>query len=109
MLLEKKLEAQQLSERLSLLNQQMTYLDEALTKNMTQLMSDKKRQLGQTMVNLDLLSPLQTMLRGYSYVTVNDHIIKSIDSVAKDDKISIHLSDGIVEAVVEEVSKEEEK
>ena len=109
LLLEKKLEAQQLSERLSLLNQQMTYLDEALTKNMTQLMSDKKRQLGQTMVNLDLLSPLQTMLRGYSYVTVNDHIIKSIDSVAKDDKISIHLSDGIVEAVVEEVSKEEEK
>lgn len=54
------------------------------------------------MTNLDMLSPLQTMLRGYSYVTIDDQIIKSTNDVDVKQVVNIHLSDGEVTAEIQE-------
>ncbi len=49
-----------------------------------------------------MLSPLQTMLRGYSYVTIDDQIIKSTNDVDVKQVVNIHLSDGEVTAEIKE-------
>lgn len=50
---------------------------------------------------LDNLSPLKTMIRGYSIVEdKNGTIIKSVKSVKKGDDISIRLNDGTVDATI---------
>ena len=43
---------------------------------------------------LDSLSPLKVMSRGYSYVTKENEIIKSINEVKKDDELELKLVDG---------------
>ena len=106
--LSQRLAAQNPQEKLSLKKQEIAYLDEKLTNSIQKLMVDKNRDLEQLMINLDMLSPLQTMLRGYSYVTVNEKIIKSTNEIKEKDELAIHLSDGIVTAKVTAIKPEEE-
>ena len=80
----------------------VNYLNEKLTQSIDLTMKDKKRNLIQLMTNLDMLSPLQTMLRGYSYVTIDDQIIKSTNDVDVKQVVNIHLSDGEVTAEIQE-------
>ena len=51
---------------------------------------------------LDSYSPLKTLARGYSVVTLTktNKIIKSKEDVSKDDVINIKLSDGQIKASV---------
>ncbi|MGL5684834.1 MAG: exodeoxyribonuclease VII large subunit [Vagococcus fluvialis] len=98
----KRLETQNPKEDISLAKQKVNYLNEKLTQSIDLTMKDKKRNLIQLMTNLDMLSPLQTMLRGYSYVTINDQIIKSTNDVEVNQVVNIHLSDGEVTAEIQE-------
>jgi exodeoxyribonuclease VII large subunit len=84
-----------------LAKQKVNYLNEKLTQSIDLTMKDKKRNLIQLMTNLDMLSPLQTMLRGYSYVTIDDQIIKSTNDVDVKQVVNIHLSDGEVTAEIQ--------
>ncbi|MBO0429668.1 exodeoxyribonuclease VII large subunit [Vagococcus fluvialis] len=98
----KRLETQNPKEDISLAKQKVNYLNEKLTQSIDLTMKDKKRNLIQLMTNLDMLSPLQTMLRGYSYVTIDDQIIKSTNDVDVKQVVNIHLSDGEVTAEIQE-------
>lgn len=98
----KRLETQNPKEDINLAKQKVNYLNEKLTQSIDLTMKDKKRNLIQLMTNLDMLSPLQTMLRGYSYVTINDQIIKSTNDVEVNQVVNIHLSDGEVAAEIQE-------
>lgn len=98
----KRLETQNPKEDINLAKQKVNYLNEKLTQSIDLTMKDKKRNLIQLMTNLDMLSPLQTMLRGYSYVTINDQIIKSTNDVEVNQVVNIHLSDGEVTAEIQE-------
>ena len=98
----KRLETQNPKEDINLARQKVNYLNEKLTQSIDLTMKDKKRNLIQLMTNLDMLSPLQTMLRGYSYVTINDQIIKSTNDVEVNQVVNIHLSDGEVTAEIQE-------
>lgn len=98
----KRLETQNPKEDINLAKQKVNYLNEKLTQSIDLTMKDKKRNLIQLMTNLDMLSPLQTMLRGYSYVTINDQIIKSTNDVEVKQVVNIHLSDGEVTAEIQE-------
>ena len=98
----KRLETQNPKEDINLAKQKVNYLNEKLTQSIDLTMKDKKRNLIQLMTNLDMLSPLQTMLRGYSYVTINDKIIKSTNDVEVNQVVNIHLSDGEVTAEIQE-------
>lgn len=47
-----------------------------------------------------MLSPLKTMTRGYSYVTKDEKIVKSVKQVAPQDEMMIHVADGTIQSTV---------
>lgn len=54
---------------------------------------------------LELLNPLSILNKGYSVVTKNDKLVKSIKELKKDDKINIKLNEGNINAIVKEVNE----
>lgn len=57
-------------------------------------------KLSKVISNLDALSPLKTLARGYSIIENKNEIISSVKQLNKDDVIGIRLSDGTREAKV---------
>lgn len=56
------------------------------------------------MVNkLELLNPLNILNKGYSLVTINGNVLKSIKDVKINDNINIKLHEGSIEATVKEI------
>lgn len=91
----------------SQLQDQVRQQNKQLHQLMTYLLETKKQQVGEKINALDLLSPLKIMGRGYSYVSMEDKIIKSINSVNIDDNVVLHLTDGKAYAKIEKVEKGE--
>lgn len=60
---------------------------------------EKKRYV-ELVAKLDTLSPLKTLMRGYSIAEKEGKIVKSIGELKKDDNIDIRLTDGKVQAKV---------
>lgn len=48
----------------------------------------------------NLLSPLNTLKRGYSYTTLNGKLLKSVCDVSENQTITTHLFDGEIDSVV---------
>lgn len=57
-------------------------------------MDNEKRKYVEVVAKLDALSPLKTLLRGYSITEKDGKIIKSIKELSTNDEINIRLSDG---------------
>ena len=77
------------------------YLIKQLENAIRMEIKNKKMVLVKNATALDNLSPLKTLIRGYSIVeNANGKIIKSKNDVKKDDEIKITLQDGSVEAKV---------
>ena len=55
---------------------------------------------------LDMLSPLRVMGRGFTYVTQEDHVIKSVNELSVGEEIKLHLQDGYANASIIETEKE---
>jgi exodeoxyribonuclease VII large subunit len=62
-----------------------------------------QEHVAQLINGLDYLSPLKIMGRGYSYVTQNDHVVKSVTDL-KPTTATIHLSDGTAEAEIKTIT-----
>lgn len=60
---------------------------------------EKKRYV-ELVAKLDTLSPLKTLMRGYSITEKEGKIVKSIKELKKDDNIDIRLTDGKIQAKV---------
>ena len=58
----------------------------------------KEAKFNELVVGLDALSPLKTLLRGYSIVEKNDNVVKSVSDLDVGDNIKIILNDGNVNA-----------
>jgi len=56
---------------------------------------------------LDSLSPLKTLLRGYTITQINGNVVKSVKNISENDKINLKFIDGEVKAVVEEIDIKE--
>ncbi len=70
------------------------------------LLLQKKHDLELQMQNLNNLSPLNIMVRGYSIITDKDKkIIKSVEKLRQGDNVEIRLSDGYAGAVINSVKK----
>ncbi|MGK0552290.1 exodeoxyribonuclease VII large subunit [Enterococcus faecalis] len=91
------------------LQQQVNYLNKTLLDRIQQIMADKQVQFASTVQQLELLSPLKIMGRGYSYTTKEERVIKSVAELSTDDTVTIHYADGTIEAAVQSVvSKKKE-
>lgn len=60
----------------------------------------EKEKYVKIVAQLDTLSPLKTLTRGYSIVEQNNKIIKSIKQLKTDDMINIKLMDGTKNAKI---------
>ncbi|GBG95070.1 exodeoxyribonuclease VII large subunit [Ligilactobacillus salitolerans] len=78
-----------------------------LDQSMDQYMLDHKNRFKQAVNQLNALSPLAVMGRGFSYVSQEGKIVKSIHSLHAEDQITIHLADGSAQAQV--ITTKEEK
>ncbi|WP_405076632.1 exodeoxyribonuclease VII large subunit [Ligilactobacillus acidipiscis] len=78
-----------------------------LQRNMQLYLVAKKNDLAQQVSNLDALSPLSVMGRGYSYVSHAGKITKSVKNLDVDDKVVLHMADGIADARIIDTKEEQ--
>lgn len=70
-------------------------------ENLINTKSEKeKNRYVELVAKLDTLSPLKTLMRGYSITEKEGKIVKSIVELKKDDNIDIRLTDGKIQAKV---------
>ncbi|MGX2945132.1 exodeoxyribonuclease VII large subunit [Enterococcus alishanensis] len=86
--------------------QNLRFLQQRLNQSFSQLMNQKEQALKNAMVALDLLSPLKTMSRGFTYTTKENQFIKSVSQLTPQDQIKIHFSDGEVLAEIKKIKEE---
>lgn len=87
---------QNVNEKRILLDNQM----KVLNNNISNVFSNKKSNFEKVITKLDALSPLKTLIRGYSITEKDGKIVKSINDVNKGDLIEIKFSDGSCSAEV---------
>ena len=92
------------SARLEAESQRVGNLFSAIQKDFSALISLKESQLSAAVELLDAFDPLRILQRGYSMVTKDGRLVSSVKSVDKGDKITVKLSDGELEAVVDNIS-----
>lgn len=78
-----------------------------LQRNVQLYLVAKKNELAQQVSNLDALSPLSVMGRGYSYVSHAGKITKSVKNLDVDDKVVLHMADGIADARIIDTKEEQ--
>lgn len=105
---------QRRSDGLKFLNQKMGTPDHLLQQKRTcieahslhlkmladKTLTQKKYRLERFMGILDSLSPLKVVDRGYSLITKDGELIKSVKQVSKGDKIELQVTDGNISAQV---------
>ena len=69
------------------------------------IMTDEKK-FAQTAAKIDSLSPMKTLLRGYTSATKDGKAVTSVKCLEKGDKITLRLLDGRAECLVEKTEKE---
>ena len=72
-----------------------------LEKNITLELKNKKLNLIRNVTALEALSPLKTLIRGYSIIEdSNGVVIKSVKQLKSDDEVNITLNDGKARAII---------
>ncbi len=87
--------------------QALEYLQQQLFSKMEWLMQQKKQTYLHSVQNLDLLSPLKIMGRGYTYTTKDQKIIRSTEDIHILDELEIHWIKGKALVEVKEIKKGE--
>ena len=88
--------------------QKCVELEEKLRNLMERKLMLAKQEFAIRLERVKGLSPLAKLNQGFSYVTSQEGtVVKSIQSVKQQDKLSIYVTDGIVKAQVVDTIKEE--
>ncbi len=75
-------------------------LHDHLTKNIMYQIANRYATFNILKTELEGHNPLRLMGRGYAVVSMDDHIVSSVDHVHINDLLNIRFNDGIVETVV---------
>ena len=108
---EKCLNSKVLKEPLQKINERYMMLDikvRQMESYINQKYINEKAKAIKLIAKLDALSPLKTLSRGYSIITLNGKTIKEAKYLKKDDEINIKLFDGQVNAKILKKECEEE-
>ncbi len=80
-----------------------------LTRRITNISNNyliaKNNEINIAEIKLESNNPDKLLQKGYSYITINNKIIKSIDKIKKGDKITNKLKDGEVNSIVSKLDK----
>ncbi|WEV50493.1 exodeoxyribonuclease VII large subunit [Lactobacillus sp. ESL0731] len=86
--------------------QQEDFYYQKLQANMTNMLREKRHQLGQIGQQLNDYSPLQTLNRGFAYATDNQgKTVSSVTQLKAKDEINLHFKDGNAKAIVKSVRR----
>ena len=108
---EKCLNSKVFKEPLQKINERYMMLDikvRQMESYINQKYINEKAKAIKLIAKLDALSPLKTLSRGYSIITLNGKTIKEAKYLKKDDEINIKLFDGQVNAKILKKECEEE-
>lgn len=113
----KKQQAEQMEMRLKYLSpanrirEKRTYsiqLEERLENRMQTILRDRRHTLALYIERMKAVSPLEKLNSGYSYVEAADgKTIRSVTQVREGDSLRIRVSDGMIDAKVEQVQQGE--
>lgn len=78
-------------------------LKQKLENNIQKVLENEQHRYLHALNKLEILNPLLTIKRGYSITRNQDHVVTSIQQVKPHDKIELEVTDGLIEARVEEV------
>lgn len=93
--------------RIKMAKQNVEHLRQMTNNNITNRFSKYANDLNSLIGSLDTLSPLKIMSRGYTYVTRDTKVVKSIGDLSIDDKIQLNFSDGSANAVIKTINSED--
>ena len=66
---------------------------------------DNETKLEKLALKLDALSPLKVLSRGFAIAQKDEKIVKSVNQLSRDDKISVRFNDGVANCVVVNTDK----
>lgn len=89
--------------------QQLTLLRQQLKTNFRNVLQRKQLAMQKLIGTLDQLSPLKIMSHGYSYVTSQHHVVKSVKNLKPQSKIDLNFYDGAAEATVNRIKVKKER
>lgn len=81
---------------------------ERLNNAIGRLLKAKQDNTNNMIYNLDLLSPLKILSRGYALSTKEGSVTKSVDQLTANDLVTVRLSDGEYDATVNEIRHQDE-
>lgn len=85
-------------------NQELVDREERVKRAFQSKLNEIKNSLDRRVHKVITLNPLETLKRGYSVVTKDNEIIKSIKNIKIDDEIAIKVTDGIIKGRVKEIN-----
>lgn len=85
-------------------NQELVEREERLKRAIQYQLNEIKNSLDRRVHKVITLNPLETLKRGYSVVTKDNEIIKSVKNIKIDDEIAIKVTDGIIKGRVKEIN-----
>lgn len=96
-----RLNQQQPQQRIHRAQSQLLQLEHRLTQLVSAQLSESKQRFGSAIAQLEGVSPLATLARGYSVTTADDgKVLKKTGQVKSGDKLTTRLDDGWVESQV---------
>ena len=83
-------------------------LEERLRSSMEHKLTEKRHELAVWIQRFEGLSPLKKLNGGYAFVSDTDgHAVTEISQVKKGERLSVAVTDGVIEAVVDSIRGEE--
>lgn len=107
--LSEQMKRYRISEQLNERHAKVMTLRSRLDARMRQQWQQRQLQFGSRLAQLDALSPLKVMQRGFSLVYSGDQLVKSVNQFASGDELVVRLSDGSATARVERIEREEKQ
>ena len=83
--------------------EKLVNLSSLLNKELRVILDNNKHKYEIMINKLDLLSPLNILSKGYSVVSKEDKVVKSVKELKINDTLNIRMSEGKVNAVVKEI------
>lgn len=85
-------------------NQELVEREERLKRAIQYQLNEIKNSLDRRVHKVITLNPLETLKRGYSVVTKENEVIKSVKNIKIEDEIAIKVTDGIIKGRVKEIN-----
>lgn len=79
-------------------------LSKSLNNAVKSIFESKYNKASILVSKLDVLSPMKILSRGFSVIKLNDKVVSSVNQLELNETIEIHLSDGIANATVTQIT-----